>query len=259
MTDTLLFDRRDRDVVVITFNRPDARNALDLATMRAFADRIAALANADTLRALILTGAGDAAFCAGADLVEMSARPTADDAAHMIALMGDALVKMENLPVPVIAAINGYALGGGAEVALACDLRVVDHDVRLGFVQAQRGVIPGWGGGQRLLRAVGYGTAFELLYTARVLDADALAHLRLITPPIAPAGHALDTALSLAQHIAALDLHVIRAMKAMLRAGLQHDYQTALQMERDLFPPLWAGEARIASTQAFLNKGKTNR
>ncbi len=252
---TLISERRANDVAILTFNRPESRNALDTATMHLFACAVQTLIDDSRLRVVIVTGAGESAFCAGADLVEMSERPTADDAAAMITSMGDALLALENLPVPVIGAINGYALGGGAEVALACDLRVVDENVRLGFVHAKRGVIPGWGGGQRLLRAVGYAKAMELLYTARSLDADALDALGLITVPIAPSGRALESALIMADRIAALDFGVIRAIKSLLRAGLNQPYQAALQMERDLFPPLWAGDSRIASTRAFLDKG----
>ena len=258
MTDTLLIERRANHVAVITLNRPDSRNALNIATMRAFAACIQTLSRDAELRAVILTGAGQTAFCAGADLTEMSAHPTAADGDAMITLMGDALLAMERLPVPVIAAINGYALGGGGEVALACDLRVVDQSARLGFVQAKRGVIPGWGGGQRLLRAVGYARAMELLYTTRTLTPDDLHTLGMIVAPIAPTGQALDAALALADQIAQLDPAVIRAMKTMLRAGLDHPYEHALRIERDLFPPLWAGDARIASTNAFL-KGKSSK
>lgn len=253
MIEKILLEMRPNGVAILTFNRPASRNALDTDAMRLFASHVDQLQQVDNLRAVILTGAGDVAFCAGADLAEMSQRPTAEDGAAMIALMGDALHTLEALPVPIIGAINGYALGGGAEVSLACDLRVVDANVRLGFVQAKRGVIPGWGGGQRLLRLVGYARALELFLTARALKADELLSLGIVTS-IAPAGEALNAALTLADQVAELDIAVIHATKQMLRNSLTRSYDEALIAEREMFPPLWAGEARLRATQAFLEK-----
>ncbi|MFN8527722.1 MAG: enoyl-CoA hydratase/isomerase family protein [Anaerolineae bacterium] len=254
MSEKMLLTFRDPGIAVLTFNRPDARNALDLDAMRQFARTVDQLHSEPNLRVVIVTGAGETAFCAGADLVEMSARPSAEDGAAMISLMGDALLHLEQIPVPVIAAINGYALGGGGEVALACDLRVVDETARLGFVQAKRGVIPGWGGGQRLLRQVGYARAMELLLSARTLTPVDLEALGLLARPIAPAGKALDAALSFASEIAALDPMVVRATKHLLQTGLTQPYADALTVERSLFPPLWAGDARQQATRAFLER-----
>lgn len=254
MSEKILLTFRDPGIAVLTFNRPGSRNALDLDAMGQFARAIDHLHAEPHLRVVIVTGAGETAFCAGADLVEMSARPTAEDGAAMITMMGDALLHMEQLPIPVIAAINGYALGGGGEVALACDLRVVDETARLGFVQAKRGVIPGWGGGQRLLRQVGYARALELLLSARTLTPVDLEALGLLARPVAPAGKALDAALSLATDVAALDPQVVRATKQLLQTGLTQTYEAALLVERGLFPPLWAGDARQQATRAFLER-----
>ncbi len=258
MTQKILLDHHDNGVIVITFNRPETRNALDTEAMRAFGEIVTELHADPVVRVVILTGAGDTAFCAGADLVEMTQRPSADEGLAMITLMGDALLALERLPVPVIGAINGYALGGGGEISMACDLRVVDANVRLGFVQAKRGLIPGWGGGQRLLRLVGYTRAMELLLTAKQLNADELESWGMINR-IAPAGRALPAALEFAGEIAKLDPAVIRAMKAMLQAGLVQPYDAALMTERALFPALWAGEARIKSTQSFADKSDSKR
>ncbi|MBK8030295.1 MAG: enoyl-CoA hydratase/isomerase family protein [Chloroflexi bacterium] len=253
MTDTLLLDQPLPGVHVITFNRPQAHNALDVATMQAFAAQISACATKADLRALILTGAGTAAFCSGADLVDMSTRPTATDALEMITIMGDALRALERLPIPVIAAVNGYALGGGSEIALACDLRVVDETARFGFVQIKRGVVPGWGGGQRLLRLVGYPRALEWLVRGQALKAPELLAAGLANR-VAPAGQALSAALELAGEIAAQDADAVRALKTLLQAGLNQPYETALMTERSLFPPLWEGETQVRTLQAFLNK-----
>jgi len=171
----------------------------------------------------------------------------------MITLMGDALRQLELLPVPVIAAINGYALGGGSEIALACDLRVADETARLGFVQIKRGVVPGWGGGQRLLRLVGYARALDWLVRGHALKAPELLSAGLVNR-VAPAGQALDAALMLAGEIVTQDADAVRALKSLLQAGLTQPYDTALLTERSFFPPLWEGETQVRTLQAFLNK-----
>jgi enoyl-CoA hydratase/carnithine racemase len=241
MPDKILYTQHaDAPIGVLTFNRPERRNALDREAMQAFSDCIHALADAP-IHVLVVTGAGDKAFCSGGDTADLAAQRSADDGAAMSALMGDALLALERLPFPVIAAVSGVALGGGSEIAVACDLRVLDETARLGFVHASRGLIPGWGGGQRLMRLVGYTRALELLATARVLDAreaDALGLANQVTP----AGGALDAALALAETIAALDKDAIRAAKSTLRAGLTQPYLDALKTERGLFPALWIGE-----------------
>jgi enoyl-CoA hydratase len=240
-------------VAVITFNRPQVHNALDVEAMEAFAELIERLGKDSDLRALILTGAGDKAFCSGGDIADLSERRSQADAAAMIQLVGDALLALENLPVPVIAAINGYALGGGSEIAVACDLRVIDETARLGFVQAKRGLMPGWGGGQRLLRLVGYARALDILLGARVMKAEELRALGLANHLTSP-GEALEGALELARHFAQFDANVIRSIKALLRAGLHQPYEEALLTERALFPPLWVGEAHVKSLEEFLHK-----
>jgi len=151
MADSILLEQRPDGAAIVTFNRPAVHNALDRAAMRAFAHVVAELAAelrdpASPMRVVILTGAGTKAFCSGGDLADLATQRAADEAAAMIRLMGDALLALERLPVPVIAAINGHALGGGSEIALACDLRVLDETARLGRLQTRRGLITGWGG-----------------------------------------------------------------------------------------------------------------
>ncbi|MBK8022247.1 MAG: enoyl-CoA hydratase/isomerase family protein [Chloroflexi bacterium] len=249
-------DLENPGIAVLTFNRPEAHNALTTETMIAFAEAVDSLAAQDGLCAVILTGAGEKAFCSGADIAEMAALTSEADAIDMITRMGEALIKLERLPVPVIAAINGHALGGGAEIAMACDLRIIDAGARLGFVQIRRGLIPGWGGGQRLLRQVGYGRAIDILLRGQVLNADELVALGLATE-IATHGQALISAVLRAREIAAQDAEAVRAMKVLLQAGLNHPYHDALMMERALFPPLWAGETRLSSMRSFLKEKGT--
>lgn len=258
MNDSLRYTY-DNGVAVITFNRPDTHNALDLATMRALRDDILpdlrVRIELDDVRVVVLTGAGEAAFCAGGDLIEFANLHTEAEARDMITVMGDALLDLERLPVPVIAAINGYALGGGAEIALACDLRFADDNLRLGFLQIRRGLIPGWGGGQRLLRMVGYARALDILLRGHIMRAQEAFDLGLVNE-IVSRGDALTPALNFAKQIARENPDVVQSIKALLLAGLTQSYEKALHIERELFPPLWVGEARVRSMREFANKAK---
>ncbi|MBC7809876.1 MAG: enoyl-CoA hydratase/isomerase family protein [Burkholderiales bacterium] len=249
----LLVDSQPNGIVVLTFNRPEAHNALEVETMLRFAEVVQALAADERLRAVILTGAGDSAFCSGGDLVELSNYPAADQGQRMVTLMGDALLTLERLPVPVIAAVNGYALGGGSEIALACDLRIVDENARLGLVHIRLGLIPGWGGGQRLLRMVGYSQALDLLLRGHIMRADELKALGVATR-VVERGTSLSQALELAQQIASADAGTVRAIKSLLQAGVNHPYAEALDFERSLFPALWEADAHLRAVSDFMNK-----
>lgn len=253
MTDKIVYHQQPNGVGILTFNRPSAKNALDLEAMRAFMGHIHRLQSDTSLRILIITGAGKDAFCSGGDLVELSQHTSQDDARHFTGIMSDALLALERLHAPVIAAINGYALGGGSEIAVACDMRFVDEAVRLGFVQVKMALTPGWGAGQRLLRIVGYPRAMELLLSGKILTAQDVYSLGLANG-IAPQGDALKTALEFADKISQHDFDVMMGMKTLLRAGLYHPYEEALQLERDLFPPLWSADAHIQAVDAFLKR-----
>jgi enoyl-CoA hydratase/carnithine racemase len=280
-TPTLLIHHDALGIATLTFNRPEVHNALDWPTMGAFAAAVEALharagaggdiradgntrADGDdrpgraaeavpSLRAVILTGAGTEAFCSGGDQRALHTFLAESDGARLAATMGDALLRLEQLPVPVIAAVNGYALGGGSEIALACDLRVVAEDVRFGLVHLRLGLIPGWGGGQRLQRLVGYGRALHMLVTAQPFGATALVELGLacqVTPP----GAALPAARALAAEITAADPATVRAVKRLLQAGRSLPYPQALAEERALFPALWAAEAHIRAVAGFVER-----
>lgn len=248
---SILVEQGADGVAVITFNRPEAHNALTFEAMYAFADAVEQLHQWPDLRAVVITGAGDKAFCSGADLVELANYPSAEDAQRMITVMGDALLRMEALPVPVIAGINGYALGGGSEIAVACDLRLADDKTRLGFVHIRLAVTPGWGAGQRLLRLVGYSRAMDLFVSGRIVHADELVVLGLVNR-IVETGTAAAHALTLAQRIATEPPETVRAMKQLLRAGLVTPYDEALKMERALFPPLWDSEPHVRAVEGAL-------
>jgi enoyl-CoA hydratase/carnithine racemase len=202
-----------------------------------------------------LTGAGERAFCSGGDQHALHTSLAPEHGARLAATMGDALARLEALPIPTIAAVNGYALGGGSEIALACDLRVVSEDVKFGLVHLKLGLVPGWGAGQRLLRLVGHARAARMLLEARPFGASELLDLGLVshvTPPRA----ALPAARALAEDIAASDPATVRAVKVLLAAGRDLPYAEALAVERALFPDLWAAPAHVAAVERFMAGGK---
>lgn len=244
------FNIDTQGIGLLQVNRPSVRNALDWAAMRAFAEAIEQAHAADNLRALIVTGAGGH-FISGGDLVELHHFTRPEDGLRLAEIMGETLAWMETLPCPVIAAMNGAARGGGAEVAVACDLRVLAEEATVGFVQVKLGLTPGWGGGQRLMRLVGYATALDLLATGRVLDAQEAQQLRL-ADRLAPPGQALQVAMALAEQIAQNPPEVVQANKRLLRFGLTHDLNLAFSAERAEFPLLWASETHNAAVKRVL-------
>lgn len=237
---------------LLEVRRPEVRNALDWQAMEAFGAAVEQAHREPALRVLVVTGQGQA-FIAGGDLKVLAAYPNEEDGRHLSALMTGALARLEALPVPTIAALNGPARGGGSEVALACDMRVMAANADLGFVQIRQALIPGWGGGQRLLRLVGYARAMEWLLTGRILTAEEALAVGLANR-LAPAGKALEEALALAREIAAHPLQTVRAIKALLRAGTTLPPALAAAEERRLFPPLWAEEAHLQAVQTFLQR-----
>lgn len=257
MTNSLLVDNRTDHITILTLNRPAQRNALDLATMHALAHAVTTLENDPLIRAVIITGAGSESFCSGLDLYEFSIRTSADEARSMLSLMSDTLMRLENLPVPVIAAINGYALGGGSELAVACDLRIADEQTRLGFVHAKNALTTGWGASQRLLRIVGYARAMDILLTSRVLRAPELLAIGLANR-VVEAGSSLEHAIHYAQYISQNSLAVVKGMKALLQTSLNEPFETVQNLERELFPPLWEAPEHVRSVEAYLRRDRKN-
>lgn len=209
----LLVDEARPGVVRLTLNRPDARNALNGALIDALTTALDAQAGRDELRALIVTGNG-AAFCAGADLRERLTLSAAERSGHTRAINAIA-DKLAGLPVPTIAAVGGFALAGGGELAIACDLRVASHEAVFGFPEVAIGIFPGAGAPVRLPGLVGQAAARELLYTGRRVSAEEAYRLGLVNQ-IAPAGELSATAETLAAEIAKNAPRAIRALKRAL-------------------------------------------
>ena len=204
----------DEQIGVLTLNRPAARNAISRRMASELAEALADLGRRQRLRAVVVTGAGERAFCAGADLRERQALSADERSAHTAAIEAGAEA-VAALPVPTIAAVRGYAVAGGAELAIACDVRVAATDVVLGFPEVRIGIFPGAGGAVRLPRLVGAGAAHDLLFTGRQVPADEAFRLGLVDRLVAPEAVVM-AARELAEQIAANAPLAIRALKQTL-------------------------------------------
>jgi enoyl-CoA hydratase len=242
-------DRADA-VAVLTVDRQDALNALDVATLTELRDRLRDVADDDGIRAVILTGAGEKAFVAGADIKYMSGLDVGQAKAWG-ALGHEAGRLLETMPKPTIAAVNGFALGGGCELALACDIRYAASGAKLGQPEVNLGIIPGWGGTQRLARVCGLGVAKELIFTGRVVDADEALRIGLVNGVQDPV---LDKARETAALLASKSPVAIRIMKELANRALGGDHGANLRAEGEMFGELFAsGDAKEGLT-AFVEK-----
>ena len=241
---------RDDGVALVTIDRPDALNALDVATLTELRDRLRELAGDDEIRALVLTGAGDKAFVAGADIKYMSGLGV-DEAKEWGALGHDAGRLLETMRKPTIAAINGFALGGGCELALACDIRYAATGAKLGQPEVNLGIIPGWGGTQRLARVCGLGVAKELIFTGRVVGADEALRMGLVNAVHDPV---LDKARETAALLASKSPIALRLMKDLANRALGGDHAANLEAEGDTFGELFSSDDAKEGLTAFVEK-----
>ncbi|TFH35711.1 MAG: enoyl-CoA hydratase/isomerase family protein [Anaerolineales bacterium] len=252
MTPFITYEIGPDQIGLLTLNRPSARNALNWDAMESFAAIVQQIKTEGKIRALILAGEGQA-FCAGGDLFELHHTTSHADGERLAGLMGDALARLANLPIPVIASIEGPALGGGAEIALACDLRVMAQSARIGFPQITLALTPAWGGASRLLELVGFARAFAWLASGELFDSQkalesGLAHR------IVPDGQALEAAHAMAETLIKADQAALRALKTVLRAHLALPAADATQLERALFADLWSAESHIMASSKFIDR-----
>jgi enoyl-CoA hydratase len=249
--ENILVESRDR-VAVVTLNRPKVLNALNRALF-AELDRVVDDIAADTsIRAVILTGAGEKAFAAGADIQELAELSAVDG--QQLALRGQRLFsKIEALRVPVIAAVNGFALGGGCELALACTLRIASETAKLGQPEVKLGVIPGYGGSQRLPRLVGKGAALKMILTGEMITAAEALQIGLVQE-VVPAGQLMARADQIARSIAAQAPLAIQHCLEAVHNGYDLPLEEALQYEAALFALCCATEDKAEGTKAFLEK-----
>jgi enoyl-CoA hydratase len=237
-------------VALVTIDRPEALNALSSAVIAGIADACARLDADPDCRAIVFTGAGTRAFAAGADVAEM-----AGESASGIAASGrfDAWEAIGNVRKPTIAAVRGYALGGGLELAMACDMLVLGDDARVGQPEIRLGVLPGAGGTQRLTRAIGKARAMELILTGRIIDAAEADRLGLATR-VVPAAETVAVALDIAASVAAMPPLAVRTAKEAVRMADELPLSAGLRHERRLFQVLYGTEDKAEGMAAFLEK-----
>jgi enoyl-CoA hydratase len=241
---------RDAAVATVTVDRAEAMNALDVATLTELKDRLTELRDDEAVRVVVLTGAGEKAFIAGADIKAMSAMGV--DEAKAWGGLGHAVAQLlETMPKPTLAAINGFALGGGCELAAACDIRYASPRAKLGQPEINLGIIPGWGGTQRLARLAGLGFAKELILTGRLVDAEEALSRGLVDGVHDPV---LDKALETARLLASKSPVALAAAKRALNHALQGDHVDNLEREADEFGGLFASEDAREGLNAFIEK-----
>ena len=249
----LLTSIADR-IMVVTVNRPDKLNALNHETLRELKSAMLAANTDDEVDVIVVTGAGEKAFVAGADIGELSEQNAVRG--HEFSLFGqDVFNTIEQSEKPVIAAVNGYALGGGCELALACHIRFASENARFGQPEVNLGTIPGYGGTQRLARVVGLGRAMEMVLSGNMLDAAEALRIGLVNKQV-PAGEVLDAAIALAKTISGKGQVAVRlALKAMLGVP-EMGQREGLKSEAALFGLSCGSEDFQEGTSAFLEKRK---
>ena len=274
----------EADIAILRINRPEALNAMNVDVISELSKMIDILAADDSIRVVIITGAGERSFCAGADISYMVNIDPMQ--AERYATSAQAMInRIERLEKPVIAAINGFALGGGCELAMACDIRIASSNAKIGQPEVTIGIPPGWGGTQRLMRLVGPAKAKELIFTGKMIMADEAYQIGFVNkvvsigpedklPPEAPKGDVgkekeratevskilnkklMDECIALAKEIAKNSFVAVKASKMLINRGMDTDLETGLRLEIYGWALCFAHEDRHKMMSTFLNKGK---
>lgn len=250
--ETLLLERRG-SVAIITINRPEKRNALNIKTREEGAALIEELRNDESVNVVVITGAGDKAFIAGADIGEFAGRTAYMQREVMVER--SLFNAIDTFPKPVIAMVNGYCLGGGCEVALACDIRVASETASFGQPEINLGIIPGGGGTQRLTRLVGEGKAMEMILTGQIIDAKTAFTIGLVNH-VVPADQLEAKTMELANSIAEKGPIAVRLAKEAVKIASRSNLDEGLRREVDLFALCFATEDKDEGVTAFLEKRK---
>lgn len=272
------------DIAIIKINRPEALNALNTDVILELSRTLDIIGVDDGIKAVIITGAGERSFCAGADISYM-VNITPIMAEKYASAAQDVLNKIEKLEKPVIAAINGFALGGGCELAMVCDIRIASSNAKMGQPEVTIGIPPGWGGTQRLLRIVGLSKAKELIFTGKTISAEEAEQIGLVNkvislgpndvlPPDVPDGDSvkekersiqvsrilnkklMEECLVLAREITKNSFIAVKTSKILINKGMDADINTGLRLEIYGWALCFAHEDRQKMMSAFLNKGK---
>lgn len=239
-------------ISTLTINRPFALNALNRSVLEQIAHVLREVRHDPSIRVLIVTGAGDRAFVAGADIAAM-AKMSATEGLEFSRLGHRVMQTFEDLPIPVIAAVNGFALGGGLELAMACDLIIASEKARFGQPEINLALIPGFGGTQRLPHRIGQAKARELIMTGDMIDAKTALALGLVVQVVAPE-QLMDAARKLAEKLAGKSAFALRQAKAALRASFTMEEDAGLRFEQESFGLVFASADRVEGTTAFVEK-----
>jgi 3-hydroxypropionyl-coenzyme A dehydratase len=272
------------DIAILRINRPEALNSMNLDVISELSKMIDIIAADGSIKTVVITGAGERSFCAGADISYMvNIDPI--QAEKYATSAQDVINKIDRLEKPVIAAVNGFALGGGCELAMACDIRIASSNAKIGQPEVTIGIPPGWGGTQRLMRIVGPAKAKELIFTGKMITADEAYQIGLVNkvinlgsedkiPPEAPKGDAakekeraseiakilnrklMDESLALAKEIAKNSFTAVKVSKNLINRGMDSDLETGLRLEIYGWALCFAHEDRQKMMSAFLNKSK---
>ena len=248
----IIFEREDK-VATITINRPERKNAIDIGMMLELRDLIEQIKQNSDILALILTGRGDEAFISGGDLKYFQSLDSLYKGREMSILCGNLLDSVEGLDIPVIGAINGYAFGGGCEFALACDYRIASKEARFGFRQINMGIMSSWGGGKRLVRAVGRSRALLLMLTGDIISAEE-AHSLGLVDLVVEKNEVLGKAKDLAKRISKNAPLSIRFIKRLVNSCVDMTSRNANLLETELFSILWGSEDHDEAVKAFFAK-----
>jgi enoyl-CoA hydratase len=250
--ETILVERRGA-VAIVTINRPEKRNALNIQTRAEGAAVLDELRADDSVRVAVLTGAGDKAFIAGADIAEFAERTAIQQ--REVMLDRSLFNAIDTFPKPIIAMVNGYCLGGGCEVALACDLRVASDKASFGQPEINLGIIPGGGGTQRLTRLVGEGKAMEMILSGEIINAETAFTIGLVNH-VVPADQLQARTMEIANRIAEKSPVALRLAKEAVKLASRSNLDEGLRREVDLFALVFSSEDKDEGVKAFLEKRK---
>lgn len=249
----IIYEKSD-GIATIILNRPEAMNAFSKDVVSEILNALEDVRNDDAVRVVVLTGAGEKAFSAGADIRSMVGMTALK--ARELSLMGEKLcLALENLEKPVIAALNGYALGGGLEVAMSCDLRIASETARMGQTEVNIGLIPGWGGTQRLTRLVGMTKTKELVYLGKMIDAKTAEQIGIVNMVVAP-DKFRETVRQFALELASKAPVAVKVAKALINKGSDMGLDSALALEREGFGVVASSEDLKEGVAAFTEKRK---
>lgn len=246
----------ENEISVITINRPKALNALNSDTLLELKILLSEIESRKDIKVVIVTGSGEKAFVAGADITEM-VNATPMEGRRICILAHESFAKLENMPQVTIAAVNGYALGGGCELSIACDIRIASENAKFGQPEVNLGILPGFGGTQRLPRLIGKGRAKEMIFTAEMVDAEEAYRIGLANK-VVPKDALMNTCKEMAEKIVSKASYSVSLAKSAINTGLDIDLASGCKFETDLFALAFSTKDKHEGMSAFLEKRKAD-